>query len=626
MMTRGGLSWLVAAGLALALATVLMFLFARTQRHHASSYFENVALLRQLKQLDARWELDVLKSRMGINSNYDSLVDPLIELNQLQEKLRADIESRQEDDAPASGSLLESFHRAIEDKTRLIEHFKSHNSVLRNSLAFLPTAAEDFEKSLRHAGGDNSALRTLGADVNRVLLQTMVFSLAQSDDAAAGIRLELQRFEAVKRNLPASVLDDSGIFASHVETVLREQPVVNGLLQTISAVPAAARLDAIYNLLSGKQRADEMQIEAERKYLSVFAAALAALLLYAAVSLIRSHAVINRVNKELHRANATLEERVKERTRELREAQSELVATARKAGMAQIANNVLHNVGNVLNSVNVSAELIDTQVRESRAAGLAKVAQLLSEHAARLGDFFARDDRGKVLPSYLNKLAAALADERQGIALELESLKKSVHHIKEVVATQHAYSGATSVLEWVRVQDLVEDALRMNAASVARRDIAVVKDFAEVPLLMLDKHLLLQILVNLITNAERAMEGMAGPHQLTLRVGVVETSDEPRLRIRVEDDGEGIAPENLSRLFVHGFTTRKNGHGFGLHSCALAAKEMAGAISAHSEGPGKGAVFTLDLPVNAAVDGTSDRADRLSHDEPVLFVGQSTRP
>jgi len=286
----------------------------------------------------------------------------------------------------------------------------------------------------------------------------------------------------------------------------------------------------------------------------------------------------------------------------LKQMHQQLSDASRQAGMAEIANNVLHNVGNVLNSVNVSAGLIGSKLRESKDQGLAKAVQLMNEHAMDLGDFLTRDAKGKALPGYLNKLVAALAAEKQSIAQELESLSRSVDHIKEIVATQQSYSGSTSVAEPVHVRDLMEDALRMNAASIARRQIAVVKDFADVPLLLLDKHLVLQILVNLIRNAENAMDAVPDrSHQITLRMNVVESAEgQRRLRIRVEDDGEGIAPENLTRLFGHGFTTRKNGHGFGLHSCALAAKEMQGAITAHSDGLDRGAVFTLELPANSA--------------------------
>jgi NO-binding membrane sensor protein with MHYT domain len=299
--------------------------------------------------------------------------------------------------------------------------------------------------------------------------------------------------------------------------------------------------------------------------------------------------------------NARLAESLQRITLELKEAQGELLTTARQAGMAEIANNVLHNVGNVLNSVNVSAGLIGDRMRDSKTQGLAKAVQLINEHAADLGEFFTRNEKGKALPGYLNKLVATLAAETQTIAQELGSLTKSIDHIKDIVATQQSYSGSTSVTEPVQINDLMEDALRMNTASIARHKIAVLKDFADLPLLLLDRHLVLQILVNLIGNAKHAMDAVPErSHQITLRVGIAKPNDRARLAICVEDNGEGIAPENLPRLFAHGFTTRKNGHGFGLHSCALAAKEMLGTITAHSDGLGKGAAFTLELPVNRA--------------------------
>jgi two-component system NtrC family sensor kinase len=595
------LSWMGTTGLALALASILAFLYVRTQGHDASSYFEKVAVLRELKQLDARWELNVLKSKMGIDTNYDALVDPLVDLDQLREKLQTYIATRGQIGATTLTGLSEDFHRAIEEKTRLIEHFKSHNSVLRNSLTFLPTAADDIEKAMRQAVGDNSARSQFSADVSQVLLDSMVFSQAPSDDRATDIQLELEHMGAGNRHLPASVRETMDIFASHVRTILREQPEVNKLLNSIAAVPTAARIDAIDNVLASEQRDAVVQAQQNRKYLLIFAAALAGLFLYAAISLIRSHAVINRVNKELQGSNATLEDRVQERTRELHEAQSELVTTARQAGMAEIANNVLHNVGNVLNSVNVSADLIGGRMRDSKAQGLARAVQLINEHATDLPDFLTRDERGKALPGYLNKLVAALAEEKQSITDELGSLTRGIGHIKAIVATQQSYSGATSFIEPVQIKDLMDDALSINAASMTRHQITVIKEFAHVPLLLLDKHLVLQILTNLIGNAKHAMNGVSDrSHQITLRVNIAEPPDEPRLTIRVEDNGEGIGPENLARLFAHGFTTRKNGHGFGLHSCALAAKEMNGTMTAHSEGPGKGAAFTLALPVKVA--------------------------
>jgi signal transduction histidine kinase len=169
--------------------------------------------------------------------------------------------------------------------------------------------------------------------------------------------------------------------------------------------------------------------------------------------------------------------------------------------------------------------------------------------------------------------------------------------------TQQSYAGEACLAEPVHVEALLDDALRMNADSMDLRRISVVKELVTLPLLLLDKHLMLQILVNLIANAKQAM-GLVSerPPQITMRVQITAAADEPRLRICVLDNGEGIAPENLTRLFVHGFTTRKGGHGFGLHSSALAAQTMGGTLTAHSGGLGTGAAFTLELPMQTVAN------------------------
>ena len=282
----------------------------------------------------------------------------------------------------------------------------------------------------------------------------------------------------------------------------------------------------------------------------------------------------------------------------LRKAQADLVASARQAGMAEIASNVLHNVGNVLNSVNVSASLVNDKMRASKARGLAKAVQLMDEHGADLGRFLTLDDKGKLLPGYLSEAVAALAAEQRCVVEELESLTRSVEHIKDIVAMQQSYAGASSLAEPVRICDLLEEALRMNASALAGRRVVVVREFADLPVLLLDQPRLLQILVNLISNAEQAMDGVQDRlPRIRLRAEIAGAGAERRLRILVEDEGEGIAPENLARIFAHGFTTRKDGHGFGLHSCALAARAMGGALVAHSDGAGTGATFTLTLPI-----------------------------
>jgi len=295
----------------------------------------------------------------------------------------------------------------------------------------------------------------------------------------------------------------------------------------------------------------------------------------------------------------------------LHDLHKKLMEASRQAGMAEIATNVLHNVGNVLNSVNVSAAMVVTLIRKSKLKNLPKVVGLLRENEANLGAFFSQDPRAGKLPSYLDQLAGLLEQEQSTTLKELAELQKNIEHIKEIVALQQSYAKVSGVLESLQIRDVVEEALRMNASALARRGIQVARDYGEVPPITTEKHKVLQILINLIRNAQYACDqsGQAGK-LMTMRV--VQAGE--RIRISVSDNGMGIPAENLTRIFNHGFTTRKDGHGFGLHGGALTAKELGGVLSVHSDGPGRGAVFTLELP--ATSPSTSPTLEAITTHEP----------
>jgi PAS domain S-box-containing protein len=278
---------------------------------------------------------------------------------------------------------------------------------------------------------------------------------------------------------------------------------------------------------------------------------------------------------------------------ELERVHKQLLVASRQAGMAEVATNVLHNVGNVLNSVNVSASILAERIRKSKCAGLSRVAALLSEHAPDLTSFLS-GSQGRHLPLYLQELAAELMAERDLAGAELAELRGNVEHIKEIVAMQQSYARRSGLTDIIDIRTLVEDSLRMNAGAFSRHGVTLVRDFQDVPVITIDKHKVLQILVNVIRNAKYACdESGSAEKRVTVRVRAANGT----MLIAVIDTGVGIPPENLERIFSHGFTTRKEGHGFGLHSCALAAKELGGSLQAESAGPGHGATFTLTLPL-----------------------------
>jgi signal transduction histidine kinase len=277
----------------------------------------------------------------------------------------------------------------------------------------------------------------------------------------------------------------------------------------------------------------------------------------------------------------------------LEKAHQELIDASRQAGMAEFATGVLHNIGNVLNSVGVASTYVADSLRRSKSASLAKVVALLRDHQADLGDFLTNDPKGKSVFEYLAQLAGQLAAEQAAVLQELAGLQKNIAHIKDVVSTQQSMAIASGVAETLSLTELVEDAVRMNANNLAHRGIQVIRQFEEVPPSTIEKNKVLQILVNLVRNAEQAYANSDLKEKtLTLRV----TRQQDCARVTISDNGVGIPPENLERIFTHGFTTKKDGHGFGLRNCVVAAGEMGGSLTVHSDGPGQGATFTLEIP------------------------------
>lgn len=327
----------------------------------------------------------------------------------------------------------------------------------------------------------------------------------------------------------------------------------------------------------------------------------------------------HRSQEELLEAKATLEHRVLERTRELQEqmaakekahadlaeAQHRLMDVSREAGMAEVATGVLHNVGNVLNSINVSATLIREKLQSSEVSSLIDLSVLLRQHEADLTTFLTLDSRGREVPHFIIQLADHLKAEHVLLQQEQDHLVVNVEHIKEVIGMQQNYARVSGYLERVSISGLVDDALRLNAAALLRKRIHVLPHYADIPPQLVDKHKVLQILVNLIQNAEHAL-AESDRNEKILAISVTQPTDH-RIEISVGDNGIGIPTENLTRIFSHGFSTRRGGHGFGLHIGALAAKEMGGKLSVHSEGVGMGAIFTLELPIS--VQGSELRSE-----------------
>lgn len=280
------------------------------------------------------------------------------------------------------------------------------------------------------------------------------------------------------------------------------------------------------------------------------------------------------------------------------ELQQQLLKAHRAAGMAEVAAGVLHNVGNVLNSVNVSTHAIAEQVKKSKIPAVARAAALMQQSVAMQPAMFDHDPKGRQLPHYLEQLAGVLCTEQSNMLGELDSLSRSVDHIKQIVASQQTYAKQAEVIETVDISRLIADALRITGLSPAPQGIELVTELNDCRTLRANQHRVLQILVNLLSNARKAVSHQdIKTRRITIRLNAADAEGRPMVSIEVIDSGIGISAEQLPRIFQHGYTTSAEGHGFGLHASANDARQLGGSIRVASDGHLRGARFTLELPI-----------------------------
>lgn len=291
-----------------------------------------------------------------------------------------------------------------------------------------------------------------------------------------------------------------------------------------------------------------------------------------------------------------LESDVRKKSDELLEARYE-AESRYQAGKAEIATDVLHNVGNALNSVNVAVDLVGYTLRESRLPALQRVAELMQANSKKIGKFMQKDQRGRVLPSYLAELSDALMNERELSLREIDVLHKHLEHIKAVVATQQKYAKLCNVMEPTSLVELLGDVEELLGAAVTNHCVRIVRHEMDAPPIKTDRQKLLQVIVNVVKNAiESSSEAHPdGGGRVELRIG---TDDRGHAFVQVRDNGVGLTRETLANIFTHGFTTKADGNGFGLHSCANILKELGGAVQVDSDGPNTGATFTITLPID----------------------------
>lgn len=286
----------------------------------------------------------------------------------------------------------------------------------------------------------------------------------------------------------------------------------------------------------------------------------------------------------------------------LEKAQKQLLETAHKSGMAEIATGVLHNIGNILNTVYTSTEEIRRTLLSCKIENLQRVNAMLEEHLDDLDTYLTVDPKGKVLPGYYIKFGHMLHASFDKVNDEILLLTEKAGMMRDVIRTQQNYARSDYHSEEIDVESIIDDALRVQEASLAKWEVVIVKNYAKVPSCIGQRSKLLQVVTNIVKNAREAMrenELFGKPKELAIRTGA---DADGRVFICFADNGVGIKKEALKKIFSHGYTTKDDGHGFGLHASANAMTEMNGSITVTSDGEHTGAEFTLTLPVAASKD------------------------
>jgi tetratricopeptide (TPR) repeat protein len=318
----------------------------------------------------------------------------------------------------------------------------------------------------------------------------------------------------------------------------------------------------------------------------------------------KTNIILNQKNSEIENANNELNQKNKQITKqknrlsgtlkELRDTQKMLTDTAHRAGMAEIATGILHNVGNVLNSVKVSSQLLKEKIISSKVNNLQKVLTLMEEHTDNIGEFITSDEKGKMLPEYLIKLGATLKDEQDNSLKELSTLHNGINHIEEIIAVQQSYAGVSGLVEKIALSAMMDDVLKMHSEIFRKYKIKITKKYSQTKPILIEKGKLIQVFVNLLKNAKESLETKDDKN----RIITIDISEYKQFQtIEITDNGAGIPKENLTKIFSYGFSTKKEGKGFGLHTSALAMSEMKGKLSVESKGDGKGAKFIVSIPI-----------------------------
>jgi two-component system, NtrC family, sensor kinase len=584
-----------------ALVAGLVFLVMKTRSVDFDTHAEVINTLRQLKQVDAEWNVDVLKSKTGFNSNYDPVASPLPLIESLQRALANSSDqlwTLKETDQETLKPLLDQYSKSMNEKIGLIERFKSQNSILRNSSRFLPVAASEFAESARAT--DPQLRAQLDSTLNAILADTMTYNLAPDANLRTQIEANAKALLDRSASLPTELNERAEVFSAHVNTILRQQAIGDEVLSTITALPTAKHIDA---LTDGYQREHDKLLHDQQRYrqiLIAYSVLLLALLAFLGWRLLRSYRLLNKTNQSLEKAN-----------HDLKESQVYMVQTEKMSALGQMVAGIAHEINTPLAYVKGTLDVLRHQIApvQNMSKGISEFAQMARDP---------KHDRQQLNVKFAQVSALSKEVEEHRIMDEMGGLLKDGLHgidqISEIVQNLKNFSR----LDRAKVSEFsVEEGLESTlllAKNLLKNKVIVEREFSHVPKIKCSPSQINQVFLNIITNAVHAMpEERSEQSVITLRTAM---ENKETIRVEIADNGSGIPADVLPKIFDPFFTTKEigKGTGMGLSISFKIIQEHGGKILVNTE-PGIGTVFSILLPV-ASMEETSVNSV-LIDDEPV---------
>ncbi|WP_374008235.1 DAHL domain-containing protein [Delftia lacustris] len=570
--------------IALPLFLVFIFLIFKTRSIDFDSGNKVASILRDLKQADEEWNVNVLQTKIGLSNNYDAVASALPLIQSLEEQLNSTTElfwQKNLDDQTELQILLEKYRVVMNEKTQMIEKFKSQNSILRNSSRFLPIASADLVTAIRK-DGDNSLFHLRAEQVaNQLLTDTMIYMVTPEDELEAKIDANISALEQSTDNLSESIRAHVKTVVSHARTIIKQQNLGNALLAKLTLLPTTQTLDNLSDAQATQYTRALGEQQTYARILVTFSGFLLLLLIYAGWQLFRSYANLNKTNTELKKINS-----------DLNESQMQLVQAEKMSALGQMVAGIAHEINTPLAYIKGTFEVLKDQLLPI---------ELLAQHSHQLTLLMRSPVKDKhALTTEFKMLELVVSDLQNNESIsEMQSLlNEGIHGIDQISEIVQGLKNF-SRLDRAKISDFSVteglDSTLLIANNMLKNAVEVIKEYHEIPRIFGSPSQINQVFLNIITNATQAM--LKKPEKGMIKISTAREGEQA-IRIEIEDNGQGIPPEVLPNIFDPFYTTKDigQGTGMGLSISYNIIHAHGGQIFCNSE-LGIGTIFTIILPI-----------------------------